>query len=138
MDIEKLFRDRKLRKISVDREKVTSSLNVAGGSLEEAEKLFASDFHKQAVLAAYTSMFHAARAILYQDGIQEKSHYAVYIYLRERKKEIPEKLVESFLSHQNERKELLYGFDASVSKDDVERAILDAQDFLSLIRSKVL
>jgi len=30
------------------------------------------------ILAAYTAMFHAARAVLYKDGIQEKSHYATY------------------------------------------------------------
>jgi uncharacterized protein (UPF0332 family) len=138
MDVEKFLRDKKLKRIPIDKEKVTSSLRIAGDSLKEAEKLFTHEFYKQTVLAAYTSMFHAARSLLYQDGIQEKSHYAVYIYLREKRKEIPENLVESFLGHQKERKELLYGFDFQATMGDAERAILDAQDFLSLIRSKVL
>jgi uncharacterized protein (UPF0332 family) len=32
-------------------------------------------------MAAYMGYFHAARAILFRDGVREKSHYCIGVYL---------------------------------------------------------
>ncbi len=84
MDVKVFFVNRKLRKIAPDSEKSEQSGKIAENKLEEAKKLFNFEFYEQAILTAYTSMFHIARALLYKDGVQEKSHYAVYFYLKER------------------------------------------------------
>ena len=134
MDANYFFKERKLRKIPVDLEKSKKSLEIAKQKLEEAKKLFSADFYNNSVLSAYTSMFHSARALLYKDGIQEKSHYAVYVYIKEKYSKIPKSLMNSFNNLREERQEVLYGFEEHVSKEDSENAILDAEEFLEKVR----
>ena len=136
MRVEDFLRNRKLRKITPDKNKAVSGIKVSESKLGDAKKLFDADFYEQSILAAYTSMFHAARGLLYKDGMQEKSHYAVYIYLEEKYGgKIPLSLIKSFLNHQNERKEILYGLERrDVYKEDAESAVLDAEEFLEKIK----
>lgn len=35
-------------------------------------------------IALYNAVFHAARALLYRDGVKEKSHYCLQKYLEEK------------------------------------------------------
>ncbi|MEK6898653.1 MAG: HEPN domain-containing protein [Nanoarchaeota archaeon] len=124
------FNERKLRKIAPDLNKSRQSLKIAESKLAEAKELLRAEFYSQAMLSAYTSMFHSARAILYKEGIQEKSHYAVYIYLKENYSNLLSgELLESFLNHQNERKEILYGLDYNPNKNEAESSIEDAELF---------
>lgn len=131
MNVKECFEERLLLKIQPSREKSESSVKIAKQKLEESKNLFEKDFFNQAVISAYTCMFHAARALLYRDGIQEKSHYAVYVYINEKySKMIPKNLINSFNNYRNERHEALYGFDYEAKKDDAESAISDAEEFL--------
>jgi len=36
---------------------------------------------RSALIAAYMGYFHAARAVLFRDGVREKSHYCIGVYL---------------------------------------------------------
>ena len=115
--------------------KSKNSLSVAENKLQEAKELFNSDFFNQVVVSAYTSMFHAARSLLYKEGIQEKSHFAVYVYINEKYSDkIPRSLIESFKVYQSERHKVLYGFDEKVNEDDAESALEDAEEFLIKIK----
>ena len=128
-----------MEKIPKDSEKVQSSLKIAKAKLEEAKNLFNSDFLSNSLLSAYTSMFHCARAVLYNEGVQEKSHYGVYAYLREKfSNKIPLELLNSFNSLRGDRHEVLYGFQEYVSKKKVERAILDCEEFLGIIEEMLI
>ncbi|MBI3623979.1 HEPN domain-containing protein [Candidatus Pacearchaeota archaeon] len=130
-DVDDLFESRLLRKIPVDTEKVKNSLKIAENKLLRSKKLVEKDFFDESFLAAYTSMFHAARALLYCDGIQEKSHHAVYVYLREKYKDkLKIKLVESFKSYQLERHNILYRSIKEISSEEARHSITDANDFL--------
>lgn len=132
--IEDLIRERKLRSIAKDKEKSDQSIKIAEAKLATARELAKAGFYEQAVLSSYTSMFHVARALLYRDGMQEKSHYAVYVYLKEKySSDITLSLIESFLSHQNERKEILYGFGYDVTENEAISCIEDAEEFLGKI-----
>lgn len=134
-----LFNDRKLRKITPDLDKCTQSITIAEKKLRESKELLVSGFYEQSILSAYTSMFHIARSLLYRDGIQEKSHYAVYIYLKEKYyNSISLNLLESFLNHQLERKEILYGFDYSVNLEEAESCIDDAKAFFKEVSDLLL
>lgn len=136
--IDELFKKRLLRKVSLDKEKVNSSIKIAEAKLGEAKKLFEADFFSNAVLSAYTCMFHSARALLYLDGIQEKSHYATYVYLREKfSNEISNSLMNSYNHHKDLRHEILYGFESEIKKDESENAILDAEDFLEEVKKLI-
>jgi len=49
--------------------------------LEEARITFQAGAYRSALVAAYMAYFHAARAILFRDGLREKSHGCVLLYL---------------------------------------------------------
>ena len=135
MDIKECFDRRLLVKIPKDIEKAKRSLEIAQSKLIEAQNLSHSNFYNFSVISAYMSMFHSARAILYSEGIQEKSHYAIFVYLNEKYYDkIPKNLLISFNNYREERHEALYGFDYSASLKDAESACSDAKDFLSKVK----
>jgi len=134
MNINDCLKKRILRKIVPDLEKSKSSINIAVSKLDEAQKLFQSEFWNNAFLSAYTSIFHSARALLYHDGIQEKSHYAVFVYLKEKYSNlIPSSLINSFYEYQKQRHKILYGLEEMNSKEDSGEIIDDAEEFLNKI-----
>jgi len=135
MKIDDLIKIRKLRKIPIDKEKVFSSVRTAEQKLSEAKKLCSKDFYNQTLLTAYTAMFHSARAILYHDGVQEKSHYAVYIYLSEKySKKIPLSVINSFYNYQKERHGILYGMEEQTNKEEAGVSIVKAEEMIKVIK----
>lgn len=135
MDVDECFKKRILRRISPDLEKSKSSINIAVSKLNEAQKLFQSEFWNNSLLSAYTSIFHSVRALLYKDGIQEKSHYALFVYLKEKYSNlIPFSLINSFYEYQKQRHKILYALEEVYSKDDSEEIIIDAEEFLIKIK----
>jgi uncharacterized protein (UPF0332 family) len=135
MDVKKCFEERILIKIKPDLEKTKQSIKKAEEKLERAKELFSKDFFNEALFSAYTSFFHMARALLYKEGVQEKSHYAIYIYIKEKYfKEIDSKLTESFRFYQLERHNILYGFSEETTKEEAENSILDAEEFIGQVK----
>jgi uncharacterized protein (UPF0332 family) len=134
MNTRELFDKRLLREIPKDPEKVEKSLEIASNYLADAKRLLETRNHKFVILAAYTSMFHAARALLYKDGIQEKSHYAVFIYLKEKySRQIGSKLLFAFDNAREQRHEGLYGLEYEFNEDDAEHSISVADKFYIVI-----
>jgi len=87
------------------------------------------------IIFGYTAMFHAARALLYKDGIQEKSHLCVVIYLREKYSDkFPISLINSFDNFRIERHETLYGLEFTPTEEDAELAIEDAKKFINVVK----
>jgi uncharacterized protein (UPF0332 family) len=70
-----------LTKTARSNELAAKSLEQAAYFLREAQDLIALKKERMAVIALYSAMFHCTRALLYRDGIKEKSHYAVARYL---------------------------------------------------------
>ena len=75
------FKKRLLRRTIPDPLKVTKALEMAEVKKERAFELFENDFFEESIVASYTSMFQASRAILFHDGVVEKSHACVVAYL---------------------------------------------------------
>lgn len=53
--------------------------------LEKADKLISSeikDIKELVVIALYEVFFHAARALLHKDGVNERSHACVFLYVK--------------------------------------------------------
>ena len=135
MKVDDLFEKRELRKVKVDGEKIRKSLEIAEIKLDESHRLFSAGFFETAFLTLYTSMFHAARSLLYRDGIQEKSHFAVYIYLKEKYSgKLPRGLLNSFDEFRGYRHEILYGFEGNYKKEEIEEAILEGGEFLEEVK----
>ena len=133
-NIEDCFKFRLLRKIRSDFEKTKKSLELSKKRLKEAEEMFKLKIFRHVVLETYMAMFHASRALLYQDGIQEKSHYAIYIYLKEKyANQIPLHILNFLNIHRTERHEATYGFEYRPEKEDALRALKDAKIFINEI-----
>lgn len=72
-----------LRKRRPDPEKCERAMVLARKDLERAENLLKSEFYMESQLLSYTAMFQAARALLFKDGVFERSHACVVEYLKE-------------------------------------------------------
>ncbi len=134
-NLEECFSLRLLRNIKPDVEKSKKSIKLAKERLARSEKAFNFEFFDFVILEAYSSMFHATRALLYRDGVQEKNHFAVFLYLKEKYSgKIPFHIINLLNIHRIERHEATYGLDYKPSKENALVAIEDAKIFIKQIR----
>ena len=137
-NLEDCFKFRLLRYIKPDKEKTKRSIEVSKQRLNEAEMAFKFKIFKYVILESYMAMFHSARALLYKDGIQEKSHFALFIYLKEKySNKIPLHILNLLNIHRLERHESLYGLDYQPSEGDALISIKDAKDFIKEIEKYI-
>lgn len=78
------FKDRLLRRTKPSIDLGEKSIKQARFFLKEAEDLLDINKKEMAVIALYNSFFHIARALLFKDGIKERSHFCVARYIEER------------------------------------------------------
>ncbi|MFZ2471610.1 MAG: HEPN domain-containing protein [Methanothrix sp.] len=81
-NIDDCFERGLLRKVEPSRTKSDQSLLQAGEWLSEAEKNLEAEALRSAISSAYLAVFHSARAVLFRDGVREKSHYCIGLYLQ--------------------------------------------------------
>ena len=80
-DYNDCFKRGLLRKIEPSNKKGLRSLEKAGEWIREAEKNKEVSANDSCISSSYMAMFHAARSILFRDGVREKSHYCIARYL---------------------------------------------------------
>ena len=137
-NVEDCFRFRLLRKINPDKEKTKRSLEISDIKLEEARKALNLKIFEYVILGSYMAMFHSARALLYKDGIQEKSHFALFIYLKEKYKEqIPINILNLLNIHRTERHEAMYGLEYRPTEEDALTAVEDAKIFVKEVKKAI-
>ncbi len=83
MTLKECYEKGLLRERRPDRAKCMRAMELAHLDLERAGKLLRSEFFMESRLLSYTAMFQAARALLFRDGVFERSHACVAEYLRE-------------------------------------------------------
>ena len=62
---------------------VNKELKTAGDDLSAARESFKNGNYKWAPVQAYYAMLHAARALLYHKEYREKSHYCLFLAMKE-------------------------------------------------------
>ncbi len=135
MNIDECFKKRMLRNIPSDINKAKRSLEIAEKKLETAKNAFSKELYGPTIIYGYTSMFHSSRALLYNDGIQEKSHICLVLYIKENySNKIPPYLINSLDSFRKERHETLYGLDFIETKNDAKLSIEDAGQLLLTVK----
>ena len=135
MNIEECYKNRMLRKIPQDPEKAKRSLEIGENKLKTAKESFEKELYGPTIIYGYTAMFHSSRALLYKDGIQEKSHICLALYIKENySNKIPPYLINSLNSFRKERHESLYGLDFIETKKDAELSIHDAEQLLTTVK----
>ena len=80
-EVERCFNKGLLQKRGKSIDLARKSIRQADIFLKDAGKLIDSDMTRMSVLALYNAFFHAARALLFKDGIKERSHFCVARYV---------------------------------------------------------
>ena len=135
MNIDECLKKRMLRKTQPDIKKAKRSLEISENKLTTAKNAYEKELYGPTIIYGYTSMFHSSRALLYRDGIQEKSHICLVLYIREKYKDIIlPYLINSLDSFRRERHETLYGLDFIETKKDAKLSIDDAEKLLKTVK----
>ncbi len=126
-----------LRKRRPDPLKSDRAIELAKSDLDRAARLLESEFYMESRLLSYTGMFQAARALLFKDGVFERSHVCVVEYLKVNytKKHILDANYINWLDTLRvERHVSLYGLDLiDVTKEEAEEALSKGLKFVKKI-----
>ncbi|MFH1393938.1 MAG: HEPN domain-containing protein [Candidatus Micrarchaeota archaeon] len=141
--IDGLVREGNLVKTRPDSGKAIKSLDLAKNKISKAETEYGAGIFDNAVVSAYTSMFHAARALLFRDGFKEKNHYAVCRYLKEAYgNRIEKKYVTELNTLRTIRHKVIYGDEnidiKEVQMSEAESSIEMARGFLESVKKIIL
>lgn len=104
--------------------------------LQNANQCIEQKMYDLAIVSVYTAMFHAARAILYRDGIKERGHVCLIQYI---KKEYPElnnyaKILDNY---RRNRHIMLYGIDVEMMVEDATIGIDLAKEFIEAVKKEL-
>lgn len=139
MNIKECLEKSLLREDRPDLEKAKKSVKIAEIKLEKAKVLLKLGILDMTVINLYSSMFHSSRAILFKDGFKERSHYAIYVYLREK---YSDKIEPKFLNELNllrlERHEIFYGFDEIETDEKTAKKLIGlVENFINVIKKLI-
>ena len=82
LDFKSCLRKNKIRKFTPGKSLMEKEIATAKEDIKEARESLTRERYKWATIQAYYSMFHSARALLYNKNYREKSHYCLIIALR--------------------------------------------------------
>ena len=135
-ELNKCFSNGLLRKVEPSRTKYLKSLDEAGKWIDESTKNLESEAYRSAQLSIYLSYFHAARSVLFRDGVREKSHYCIGIYLESYVKKglLDEDCFLLFDRMRTSRHSMQYSFEPQPSKEEIISGINTAKHFIENIR----
>jgi len=137
LKLQECFDKRLLRRERRDLEKSKRSIEVAEAKLDGAEKALSHKLFDATIILAYTAMFHAARAILFRDGIVEKSHVCLIEYLREtyvNTGKLSEAAINTLDTLRIDRHETLYGLETKSNEKEAEYSLEKAKEFLTTVK----
>ena len=139
MDVRECLEKGLLKRDAPNKEKADRSIEVAWTKVEKSKELLKVNMLDMAEVNVYGAMFHAARALLYKDGLKERSHYAIYIYLKER---YGDHIELRFLNELNllrlNRHEVFYGLEElELNKESIKKDIVTAEEFIRQIQQLI-
>ncbi len=126
-----------LRKITPEPEKVRSSLKQSMHCLSRAKGVMKLAYYDIAFAQAYNSMLQTARAILFRDGIKERSHECVAVYLKERYSNSGfSDYIDVFDNYRASRHFIQYE-GGLCTKESAMQSIEDSEKFLELVKKEL-
>ncbi len=132
--LEECFNKGLLRRDKPDIEKAKRSIVRAEHILNRAKAAATAKIPEDALVDAYAAMFHAARALLFKDGIQERSHWGVYVWIREKYSDkLETKFITQFNTLRLERHDIMYDIE-SPAIGDMEDTIENVRDFIKAVK----
>ena len=109
-----------------------SSLKIAKHHIDNAKEVFNIGIYDLAFVSSYNAMFHSAKAVLFKDGIVERSHICVIEYLRS-KKMFPEKYVNLLDMYRINRHTAQYGLEVLIKEKEAKMSIENAEEFIDVV-----
>lgn len=134
MKLTECFQRGLLKRTSPDLENAARSLKLSMNNIEDATENLSIHRYRVVAILSYTAMFHAARAILYRDGIKERSHECIPLYLKEKYPEL-ETLANILDSYRRFRHNAIYGLDFGMDEADARASLNSSKEFLEKIKN---
>lgn len=108
------------------------SLKKSRAVLDEAQKNLDSEAFNSCVYSSYLAMFHSARAILFRDGVREKSHFCIARYLERyvESKHVEQKWIDLLDRIRDVRLAGQYDLAYSSTGEEAESCLRVARDFV--------
>lgn len=97
--------------------------------LKESEDLLEINKKQTAALALYNAFFHTARALLFKDGIKERSHYCIARYLQNHYKKL-EEFINAFETIMSIRHNVQYATENIEIEEDLSELADICSDFI--------
>jgi uncharacterized protein (UPF0332 family) len=134
--LEKCFADGKLQPVEPSRQKVGESIDLARAYLDEARQSVGIGNNRLAMNGVYFAWFDAARAILFRDGIREKSHFCLEQYLATYVADgaLEKKWVLLFGKMHRKREQSQYTLGPPPTTEEIEGALDQTDQFIEEIR----
>ena len=141
-ELEKCFANKSLIKTTAEPQLAKKSLKRAHSVLKEVPKALSIDLLELAEQRLYQAVFHAVKALLYNDGIKERSHYCVSLYFKEKYQKLTSEELLTLLDRLRDvRHESQYGLEApELDKSQIEswfqEALVLFKDIQKILENK--
>jgi len=128
-----------LRKVGASFDKALLSIAQAREWVTEAGYDCDAGAPRSAIMAAYMGYFHAARALLFRDGVREKSHYCIGVYLESYCENglLEDEWVLRFDHMRGLRQNDQYSLDARPTVLEIQQALAEAEKFIDRMEQLV-
>jgi uncharacterized protein (UPF0332 family) len=133
MKLAECFERGLLKRTPPDMENARRSLELSKSNIEDAVANLSIQRYRVVAISSYTAMFHAARAILFRDGIKERSHECIPVYLKEKYPEL-EALANTLDAYRRFRHDAIYGLDFIMDEQEAKASLDSAKDFFEKIK----
>jgi uncharacterized protein (UPF0332 family) len=137
MDIESCLREGFLQRVKVESDLVEKELEEARYDLKRAERALEDGDFKWSIVKSYYSMFHAARAVLFSQGLRERRHFAIRVVLEDlsSKGELESRFISDFSAALEARVDADYRY--TYSQETAAYLLKAAGDFLARMKKLV-
>ena len=129
---EECFEKGLLKRTSPQSDLSKKDLKQAEFFLKESEELLDLGKKQIAALSLYNAFFHAARALLFKDGIKERSHYCMVAYLiREFSANDALRNLLNILDNYRQIRNTAQYEGMKIHSTEAKNALIDAEDFIT-------
>jgi len=132
MKLQDCFKEGLLRKTNPSKQYAIKSLENSLVYIQNAKDNLKMDNNNLVIFCSYTAMFHSARALLFKDGIKERSHLCIVSYIQETYPRL-RRLSNQLDAYRRNRHNTLYALDFLISEVEAQQAIEDAEIFYKQI-----
>jgi len=125
-----------LIKTNPDKGLAMKSLEQAEYFLNKTNDLIEKGEKEIAILPLYSSFFHAARTLLFYDGVKEKSHYCIARYLEDnylKKNLLGHEHITALDDIRNTRHEIQYALTKIKLPENLEQMVNDCETLITKI-----